>query len=187
VTSAVAEKKTIDIRGLGNDDEICLVIADPSKLRHMGYAGKAAALLVHAATLLHCPLETEPGAANGFDGEDGCGNARLLVGSATSIKLSVLDHRCKRIDRPAFANGDHVEMSVEVQAGTIAGPFHPSQHVQARILFGVLVTAFRRDVVRLVTKLPELAADEFGVYYIVLTRRIYGGNTDEFLQKGDHF
>src|ERR1700677_436016 len=152
----------------------------------MGDAGEPSTLLVHAAALLHGPLQTEPAAANGFNGEDRCGNTRLLVRSATSIKLSVFYLRSKRIDGPPFTHGDHVEMPVEVQTWTRPGTLHPSQHVHARIFFRVLTTTFRRDVVRLVAEFLELAADQFRVCHIVLTRRIHRGNTNEFLQKGNH-
>src|ERR1700677_3837435 len=89
IDSAVSEKKAVHICGLRDDDEIGLVLADPSQLRHMGDAGKPSTLLVHAAALFHGPLQTNPAPANGFDGEDRCGNTRLLVRSAASIKPSI--------------------------------------------------------------------------------------------------
>ena len=76
VDSAVAKADAVDVAGLGDDDVVRLILAEPALLREVRDAGKSAALLVDAAALLHRSAQADAGAANRFDGEDGSRRCR---------------------------------------------------------------------------------------------------------------
>src|SRR5215469_2874584 len=186
VDSAMAEADAVDVGGFGDDDEVGFVFTDPAVAGHVGDSGESSAFFIHASTLFDATVETDSGAADGFDGEDGGSDAGLLVGDPSAVEFAVADEGAEGRNGPAFANGNDVEVAVKVECGAGRGAFDAAEDVDARMLCGVLRETFSGDVVRVVAELAKLVADEFSSGDVILSRGIECGDANEFLEPGDH-
>ena len=114
VDAAVADADAIDAQRLGDDGEVGAVGAEPPLLRQPGDAGEAAALFVDRAADLDAAVQLDAGAPDRLDGEQRRGDAGLHVARAASPDPAVADLAAERIDGPAVARGDDVEVAVQV-------------------------------------------------------------------------
>ena len=108
-----------------------------------GDAREAAALFVDRAADLDRPLEVDARAADRLGGVDGRGDSRLHVARAAAVDAAVANHAAERIDRPARAGRDDVEVAVQVHVGTRRAAAPRAHDVDPRMSRRVFGAAFR--------------------------------------------
>ena len=164
------------------DEEHALFLRQPRR------AGEAAALLVHGAADFDGAFELDAGTANRFDRIHRRGDAGLHVAGASPVDAAVADDAAERIERPAGAGRDDVEMAVQVHRWDAPlGPRARADHVDAGMRGGVLGAALGGVIFDVEAARGEARADQPRTVEIALARRIDGRDADERGREVDDF
>ena len=113
--AAVAEADPVLVQGLGDDD-----VVDAREMagrRQMGDAAVAAGLLVGGRRDLDRAGEVGPEREEGLDRDDRRGEAALHVAGAAAVDAPSIHRAAERVEGPAEAGLDHVDVAVEMHAG----------------------------------------------------------------------
>ena len=104
------------------------------------------------------------------------------------IDLAVAHDAGERIDGPALAGVDDVDMRIEMDRLARPLAFAPRDDIGARIPVGVAGRAFAADIDDVEAPAPEASADILGARHVGLARRVdrrkadeVGGECDEFV------
>src|SRR5579863_6782037 len=178
IDAAMSEADAVDVQGFGDDDEVGAAARDQAVLGEVGHAGESAAFFVDRAALFDRATETHSGAADGFDGEDGGGDAGLLVGCAAAEDLAIRQGGTEGIDRPAVADWDDVKVTVEMEQGACGSVAQATNDVYAWIFRGVFGAAFGWDILDVVAELCKTLSEPRGAGGVVVAGRIHGGDGD---------
>ena len=178
VDAAVPDADAVDVERLRNDDVIGAAARKTAGLRQVGHAGKPAALLVHRPADFDGARQRDARAHDRFSRKHRRGDPRFHVAHAASVDLPIAHNARERIDRPAAARRDDVEMPVQVN-----DPARPAtsaaDNVDARISRCVLGPAFGREILHDEAALREIVADEVRAGLVLVARRIHRRNADQ--------
>ena len=95
------------------------------------------------------------------------------------IYLAVADHPGKRLDRPVFAGLDHIDVGIEVDAGTGPPPVAARHNVDPRKVVAVARRPLGAEEARRKAAPGEPRGEEFCTGAVGRARRIDGGEADE--------
>ena len=186
VDAAMADADAIDVEGLGNDHEIGPSLRNPPDLRKVRHAGKAAALFVHRAADFQRPRQPHARARDRFSREHRRRDTGLHVADAAAVDLPVPHETTERIDRPAFARRDDIDVAVEVNDRSRASA-PGADDIHARIPRRVLGPSFGGDVLDVELAPLQEPAEEIGARAVVVAGRIDRRNADEIDGERDDF
>ena len=100
------------------------------------------------------------------------GDAALHVAGAAAVQPAVLHHAAERVDGPAAAGLDHVDVTVEVHAGSGALAVVAADHVAARVALAVAYGPLGADMGDLEPGPGEPVAQQLRARPIVIARRV---------------
>ncbi len=185
--AAVADADAIDVQRLGDDHGVDSIRRQSLVFRQPGDTGEAAALFVDRPADFDRPLEGDAGAANRLCREHGRGDPRFHVARAAPVDAAVANHPAKRIDRPAGAGRDDVEMAVEVHVRPLGPPSPRADDVDPRMACGVFGPAFRGVILDAEVEVGETRANVLRTLGVELAGRIDGGNANQLRGKRRQF
>ena len=183
----MAHANAVDVEGLGDDREVCVLRSNAADLAEVGHPRIAAAFLVDGAADLDGSAGLDTRALQGFGREESGRDARLHVAGAAAVDAAVRDLGAEGILRPAATRGDHIEVAVHVQRLAGTGTLTAADHVDAGMLRGVLGHALGCDVLGRKARAIEPAADATRALLIELPRRVDRGDADHLAGELDRF
>ena len=110
--------------------------------REVGDAAEAAGFLVGGSGNLDRAGKIRVDRHEGFGRDDRCGEPALHVAGAAAIDAAVADDAGERVDAPAVAGLDDVDMRVEMHRGAGAAAVEAGDHIGAGIAVVVAGRAF---------------------------------------------
>ena len=150
-----------------------------------GHTGESAAFFIGCGADFDRTCQLDPGAANGFRGEERRGEAGLHVTRTTTVNPPVAHNASEWIDRPPIAGGNDVVVTVKVDGGALGASATKADHVETGVRASVLGATFRREHVDLELAGFEALTDDSRAVGVVLARRIHGRHPDQIGREAD--
>ena len=147
--------------------------------REVGDAAEAARFLVDCAGNLDRAREIRPAFQEGLDRDDRGGEPALHVAGAAAIDPAIGNGPTERIDRPAFAGLDHVDMRVEMDRGAGTAALDARHHVDARVEVAVARRALGAHELDGKAAFAQSLCDVFRARPVGVARRVDGRKADE--------
>ena len=161
VDAAMADADAIDAERLGDDGEVGAVGAEPLLLGQPRDAGEAAALFVDRAADLDAAVRARRRRAGSLPRRRPPPRSRPSCRTTPRPQIRPVAHlAAERIDGPAGAGGDDVEVAVQVDERAQRSSAPGADDVEARVRAGVLGPPFRRVVLDVEAARRERVADE---------------------------
>src|SRR6185369_4908937 len=135
--AAMAQADAILIERLGDDDVIDFALGEVALLGQPAHAGPAAGLFIGGAGDFERAGEFDARRQDRLDRDHAGSQAAFHVRGAAAVNLAVFQFAAPRIDAPAIAGFDHVDMRVEMHARPRAFAFDPRHHIGARIFVAI--------------------------------------------------
>ena len=145
----------------------------------MGDAAEAAGFLVGRPGNLDRAGKIRIDRHEGFGRDDRGGEPALHVAGAAAIDAAVADDAGERVDAPAVAGLDHVDMRVEMHRRAGAAAVETGDHVGARVAVGVAGRAFAAHELDAEAALLQPRAEIFGARRIGFAGRVDGRKADQ--------
>jgi hypothetical protein len=111
--------------------------------------------------------------------------AALHVAGAAAVEPPVVDRAGERVDAPAPAGLDHVEMAVEMDARARATPLVARDQVDPRIAIAVAEGAFGAQIADLEAATPEAIAEQARAGAVGVARRVDGRDLNQLARQLD--
>src|SRR6185312_14660933 len=185
--AAMAEADAILVERFGDDDVIDFRLREIAELGQVGDAAETAGFLVRRARNLDGAGKIRIGIEESFDSDNRGGEPALHVTGTPPINPPILHHAGERIDRPAIARFDHVDMRVEMNAGTGRAAVETGDYIDARIAVAVARRSFGANEFGLKTPPFQPRGEVFGTGAIGFPWRIDGRETDQVRGQFDQF
>jgi hypothetical protein len=183
--AAMPDTDPIDVQGLGNDHMVDARYREPAALREIMHTAVAARFLIDGARDLERPRKLLAGVDERLHGDDGRGDPALHVAGAAAEDLAVPDDPGEGVHRPAGTGLHHVDVAVEMHAGSARPALAPRDHVDPRMALAVSRRPFRPHVLERESPARQPLPDELGARPIGLARRIDRGKAHELARQLD--
>ncbi len=185
--TAVADADPVDVQGFRDDHMVDAGLGEPAALGQIGHPAIAAGLLVHRPGNLDRAGRIDPAVHQGFDRDHGRGDPALHVAGAAAVDLAVPQHRRERVDGPALAGLDHVDVAVEMHTWARPAAFPAGYDIDPGIGVAVAGRAFGADIGDLETAAFQPLAQIFGARPIGVAGRVDSRKADQILGQGRQF
>ncbi len=147
--TAMAKAYTIFMEGFGNDDVLHTLGGEKPLLGQVGDTTETAGFFVCRARYFDSPRVIRPCFDKRLDCDDGGGEAAFHIARAAPIYFAVFQFAAERVECPALADFDHVNVGVEMH--TLAGmcAFTPRNYVPTGVFVAVAGGAVGADQLNL--------------------------------------
>ena len=177
--AAMAEADPVLVERLGNDDVVDARPRHDALVGEIGDAAIAARFLVRRAGNLDGAGMVGKEGEEGLHRHDRGRQPALHVAGAAAVDAPLAHGPAERIEAPAGAGLDHVDMAVEMDARPRPPAFAPGDHVPARIAVAVAGGALRAHEGRREAERREPPGDDLAAVAIGLAGRVDRGDADQ--------